>query len=60
MVAIHTVCAIGAAIGVGIVRYFAELRKLEAVGVPWLVGTAICDVLIAAALSLHLVWISYL
>lgn len=55
MVVIHTVCAIGTAIGVGIVRYFAELRKLEVVGIPWLVGTAVCDVLITAALSLHLV-----
>ncbi|KAJ3479104.1 hypothetical protein NLI96_g9294 [Meripilus lineatus] len=46
--------AIGTAIGVGIVKKFIEFQKLEIVAILWLVGTAVCDVLITSALSLHL------
>ena len=47
--------AIGTCIGVGIIKNFAEFQKLEIVAILWLVGTAVCDVLITGALSFHLV-----
>ena len=49
------VSAIGTCIGVGIIKNFVEFQKLEVVAILWLVGTALCDVLITAALTFHLV-----
>ena len=51
----EVVCGLGASIGVGIVKRFTELQRLEVVGVPWLVGSAVCDILITVSLSIHLV-----
>ncbi|PCH42170.1 hypothetical protein WOLCODRAFT_72014, partial [Wolfiporia cocos MD-104 SS10] len=46
--------SIGTSIGVAMLPQFAGLQRLEVIIVLWLVGTALCDVIIATALSWHL------
>jgi len=45
---------IGTAIGVGMLREFARLQELKVVVSLWLIGSAVCDVVITGALTLHL------
>ncbi|KZT66294.1 hypothetical protein DAEQUDRAFT_471660 [Daedalea quercina L-15889] len=45
---------IGTAIGVGMVKEFAKLQQLKVVVSLWLIGSAVCDVIITVALTWHL------
>ncbi|KAH9934259.1 uncharacterized protein B0H18DRAFT_549193 [Fomitopsis serialis] len=45
---------IGTAVGVGMVREFAKLQKLKIIVSLWLIGSAVCDVIITIALTWHL------
>lgn len=45
---------IGTAIGVAMLPQFAGLQRLKVIVILWLVGTAVCDVIITVALTWHL------
>ncbi|TFY62213.1 hypothetical protein EVJ58_g4008 [Rhodofomes roseus] len=45
---------IGTAIGVGMVREFAKLQRLKVIVSLWLIGSAVCDVVITVSLTWHL------
>ncbi|KAM5531004.1 hypothetical protein V8D89_015331 [Ganoderma adspersum] len=61
IVAVIVVCAIaqlcgglGCSIAIGIIPEFNQFRKFQVVGILWLVGAALADVLITTALVWHL------
>lgn len=50
-----SVCGIGVTIAVTIVKNFAQFQKFQGLVLPWLICSAVCDLIITASLVWYLV-----